>query len=80
MTGPLMTLGQLLAQRGVGLPFDPSNLSSSTGNDEATNLRFVKRLVLEAQGLTNNLRAAIGNDEADGQIFTLQDTFDSLGN
>jgi hypothetical protein len=79
MTGPLMGLGRLLASRGAGLPFDPSNLASDTGHDIATNVRFLKRLVMEAQQSTNRLRAVIGEDEAEIQLLNLQDTLDSLG-
>jgi len=78
MTGPLMSLGQFLAQNGVGVPFDQSNLGSSAGRDETANARIVKMIGLEAQNLTEQLRTVIGTDEADNQIFALQDTIDSL--
>ncbi|HKV11998.1 MAG TPA: ferritin-like domain-containing protein [Thermoanaerobaculia bacterium] len=79
MTSPLLSLGQSLARRGAGLPFDPSNLASSTGRDDAANVRLLRLLVTEAQQSTDNLRNALGDDEADLQILTLEDTLGSLG-
>jgi hypothetical protein len=56
MTGPLLELGRLLADRGEGLPFDPLSMGYAPGVDVEASRRFIRRLVLETEAATDAVR------------------------
>ncbi|WP_435019122.1 ferritin-like domain-containing protein [Tundrisphaera sp. TA3] len=75
MTGPLVILGNHLAPRGVGIPFDPLSMGYAPGVTEAATLRVLRMLLTEAEDWTASLRGDLPDTYPFGSIA---DTLSSL--
>jgi hypothetical protein len=79
MTGPLLELGQALAAKQMGLPFDPSGLGHSPGIDEAASVRALILLLEEANTLTGALRDELPDDFSFDTIDNTLEALKTLG-
>jgi Ferritin-like len=75
MRGPLLQLGRNLAGKGEGLPFDPLSMGYAPGMDVQASTRFVRRLVVEAQAVTEKVKDLLPPTFSFGQN---QQTLDAL--
>ena len=70
MLGPLWSLGRHLPARGVGLPFDPLSMGYMLGNDQASTLLLLLRLLGETDNAATKLEAHLPGDYP---AFVVQD-------
>ena len=71
MLGPLWSLGRHLPRLGAGMPFDPLGVGYAPGRTGRDSLRFVVRLLREADRLARSVEADLPPDyplEADAEL------------
>ena len=62
MLGPVWALARHMPQYGVGLPFDPLCSGYAPGTSQVATLRITQRMLAEADGLTQKLKAHLPPD------------------
>jgi len=62
MLGPVWALARHMPQYGVGLPFDPLCSGYAPGTTQVATLRITERMLVEADGLTQKLKAHLPSD------------------
>lgn len=62
MLGPVWALARHMPQYGVGLPFDPLCSGYAPGTSQVATLRITQRMLAEADGLTQKLKAHLPSD------------------
>jgi Ferritin-like len=62
MLGPVWALARHMPQYGVGLPFDPLCSGYAPGTNQVATLRITQRMLAEADGLTQKLKAHLPSD------------------
>jgi hypothetical protein len=77
MIGPLLELGDHLANLGIGLPFDPLSMGYALGVDRAATLRLVLHLVDETEAVTQRVRDELPPEFSFGQTKATRDALDA---